>query len=265
MRKLFLLYFFALVANFVFAQTGINTIIPKARLEVQGTLSSPLTSGSLDNGVVRISTSSSSGSNVLDIGNNGTTYSWLQPRLNSDYSANYNLLLNPNGGNILIGGASNNAKLNVAGDITSTGTIRSTQTGQLLNTLFLDETDLGISSTQTFENTTKNIVQYSYTPVSSSSKILIEFHSRFTIPGSNSDQWKSYLKIGSTTIQTQTAVWNASDGAGGRGAALFPIRGVYSNTTGNQITINIDVEEVSGDDKANVFADMILVIREVAQ
>jgi len=53
-----------------------------------------------------------------------------------------------------------------------------------------------------------------------------------------------------------------NDGAGGRASNLFPIRGVYSNTTDSQITIKINVQEISGDDDITVFPDMILTIRE---
>jgi hypothetical protein len=249
----------------LFAQTGINTNSPLSRLEIKGSSSLPGTSGSADNGVLRLSESASLNSKALDFGIHGTTFSWVQPRLNTNYSTNQPLFLNPNGGIVIIGNNSNTATLSVGGTITASGTIRSSQSGQLLNTVLLNETDLGISSNQNFANTTQTVSQYNYTPVSSNSKILIEFHAKYDVDGSSNDEWRAYLKVGSATLQTQTAIWKLNDGAGGRASNLFPIRGVYSNTTGSQITIKIDVQEISGDDDITVFPDMIMTIREVAQ
>lgn len=233
--------------NAAFAQTGINTNSPKAELEIKGTAATAATSGSADNSILRISESANSGSKVLDIGSNGTSYGWLQPRLNSDYSTNYNTLLNPNGGNVSIATGTNTATLNVGGTISATGTIRSSAAGQILNSVMYNETDLSISASgSAVANTNTSIIQTNYTPVSSSSKIFIEFHAKFDVPGSNNDNWKSYIIVGSTTLQTREAVWSQSDGGGGRGASLFPISAVYSNTTGNSITIKINVQEISG-------------------
>lgn len=254
------------LGNAAFAQIGINTSTPKAKLEIKGNSAAPSTSGSSDNGVLRLSESANSASKVLDIGTNGTTYGWIQPRLNSDYSTNYNILLNPNGGNVSIGTGANTATLNVGGAISATGTIRSSAAGQILNSVMFNETDLSISASgSAIANTNTTIIQTNYTPVSSSSKIFIEFHCKFDVAGSTNDNWKTYIIVGSTTLQTREAVWSQSDGAGGRGASLFPISAVYSNTTGNAITIKINVHEISGDDTFTLYPDAILSITEVAQ
>ena len=257
---------FTLLGNLVSAQTGINTNSPKAKLEIKGSAAAASTSGSSDNSILRLSESANSGSKVLDIGSNGTTYGWLQPRLNSDYSTNYNTLLNPNGGNVSIATGANTATLNVGGTITATGTIRSSAAGQILNSVMFNETDLSISASgSTVANTNTSVIQANYTPVSSSSKIFIEFHCKFDVAGSTNDNWKTYIIVGSTTLQTREAVWSQADGGGGRGASLFPISAVYSNTTGNTITIKINVHEISGDDTFTLYPDAILSITEVAQ
>lgn len=249
----------------LWAQTGFNTSSASAKLEVLGSSASPASSGSAINGILRLSEGSNANLKAIDFGINGNNFSWLQPRLNTDYSSNHSLLLNPNGGAIIIGNTSGTQLLNVGGNVTATGTIRSTSAGQLLNTVILDESDLSISSSQTISNSQVTLVSRTYTPVSSSSKIIIEFHSKFSVLGTNNDQWRSYLIVNGTTLQTQTNVWTLSDGAGGRGSTMFPIRAVYSNTTGNQITIKIDVQEISGDDSFTIYPDMILTIKEVAQ
>lgn len=56
-------------------------------------------SGSSANGNLRIG--ATVGSHVLDFGlSSSSTYAWLQARSKSNYATNYNLLLNPNGGNV---------------------------------------------------------------------------------------------------------------------------------------------------------------------
>ena len=84
------------------AQTGIGTTTPVNKLQVETTLADPASSGALANGNLRLS--ASSGSHVLDFGlSSSSTYSWLQSRSRSNYTTNFNLILNPNGGNVGIG------------------------------------------------------------------------------------------------------------------------------------------------------------------
>ena len=64
----------------------------------------PGTSGSSLSGVgLRIgNTSGGITGSILDFGQNGTNGSWLQARLGSNYATNQNLMLNPNGGFVLV-------------------------------------------------------------------------------------------------------------------------------------------------------------------
>ena len=108
MRKLFLGFLFL---GFVSAaQTGIGTTAPVNKFQVEATTADPATSGASANGNFRLS--GTTGSQVLDFGlSSSSTYSWLQSRSRSGYGTNYNLLLNPNGGNIGIGNFSPDDKL----------------------------------------------------------------------------------------------------------------------------------------------------------
>ena len=93
---------------------GIGTDDPKLKLNIIGTNSLPATSGVIQNGGIRIENGVNSG--VLDIGasNASGAPGWLQSTDKGDLSAGYNLLLNPNGGNIGIGTSSPANKFVVA-------------------------------------------------------------------------------------------------------------------------------------------------------
>ncbi len=107
----FIVLFFSIQIT---AQTGIGTTVPVNKLQVETTLAEPATSGTAANGNLRLS--GTTGSHVLDFGlSSAATYSWIQARSESNYATNYNLLLNPNGGNIGIGTLSPTAKLNLVG------------------------------------------------------------------------------------------------------------------------------------------------------
>jgi hypothetical protein len=89
---------------------GIGTNAPSSTFHVRGTFGAPSTSGNSLNGFARFGQTSGNGG--LDIGF-GDPYSWLQSRNATDYSVNYNLSLNPNGGNVGIGTITPNYPLHV--------------------------------------------------------------------------------------------------------------------------------------------------------
>ena len=100
MKKIFFL--FLLSSLFGFAQTGIGTTTPVNKFQVETILAEPATTGVSANGNFRLS--GTTGSHVLDFGlSSAATYSWQQSRSRSNYGTNFNLVLNPNGGNVGIG------------------------------------------------------------------------------------------------------------------------------------------------------------------
>jgi hypothetical protein len=99
--------FFLLVSFYAFSQTGIGTTTPVNKFQIEATVADPLTSGSTRNGHLRLS--GTGFTHAVDAGLMSTTSnfgSWIQARKSNDYSINYNLLLNPNGGSVGIGNVS---------------------------------------------------------------------------------------------------------------------------------------------------------------
>ena len=86
-------------------RVGIGTTSPTGFLNVDGTGGDalPATSGSTQSAglITRLQQGGGIGS-VMDIGGNGGSGSWIQVTEASNLATNYNLLLNPNGGNLLV-------------------------------------------------------------------------------------------------------------------------------------------------------------------
>jgi hypothetical protein len=114
------LYIVIVLFGFVgYAQTGIGTTTPVNKLEVVTAKADPATSGTTANGNFRLG--ATAGTHVLDFGlSSSSTFSWLQARDKGGYGTNYNLVLNPNGGNLGIGTLAPNSTLTVGN---STGAI----------------------------------------------------------------------------------------------------------------------------------------------
>jgi len=130
---------------------GIGTASPGQKLQVDGGATGinqgiPQTTGTTQNGILRLTPGSSTYGETLDFGMNvGPTYAWIQSTNKANLNTNYSLALNPNGGNVGIGTTSPNAysnqtTLTINGstygriDLESGGTLRSSLFSQAANT-----------------------------------------------------------------------------------------------------------------------------------
>jgi hypothetical protein len=119
---------------------GIGTATsPTGFLNVSGVggTAFPATSGATQSAglIARFQQGSPIGS-VMDIGGNGGGGSWIQVTEPGDLTANYSLLLNPNGGSVGIGTTAPATTLQVNGDVTIYGTPSTSVHGVQFRNLF---------------------------------------------------------------------------------------------------------------------------------
>ena len=111
-----------IVINGTNGNVGINATSPNQKLVInQGTAATynngiPATTGTTQNGILRLTPSYGNFGETLDFGMNvGPTYAWIQSTNYSGLDTNYSLILNPNGGNVGIGIKNPSAILQVRG------------------------------------------------------------------------------------------------------------------------------------------------------
>jgi hypothetical protein len=162
-----------------------------------------------------------------------------------------------------------NGNIAASGNITATGTIRSAAAGSILNMVVLNETELGTTSgTSISSNSETNVATYTYTPVSSSSTILVEFDGHYGVNGTTSngdDEFRCQVKIGGTSVQSKWQTWRSGGAADTRSGTLFPIMGKANNSGTTGVSIAIVISRATGDDTVTVNGDMTLKITEIAR
>lgn len=105
---------------------GIRSTNPEQPLHVNQGITGfnqgiPGTSGTTQNGILRLTPAQNTFGECLDFGMNvATTYAWIQATNTGNLAVNYNIVLNPNGGNVAIGLISSSVyRLNVSGSLRS--------------------------------------------------------------------------------------------------------------------------------------------------
>ena len=199
---------------------------------------------------------------------------WMEPLSHKDYPVTYianptnNAVITSNGvKNVAVAQAGllyNQARLDVSGSVNPT---RWT-TGQTINTVFLDATNINQPSTN-YTSGTHTIASYSYTPVSNKSKIIVEYGANYIITGFNNDLFVSYIIVDNTnTIAKREQFYENQPGGGGRSSTLFPICGSITNngTAARNIIVSLVVTSDSVDftGRNNAY-DSFIRITEISQ
>ena len=135
--------------------------------------------------------------------------------------------------------------LDITGNIEATGYVRGYLAGQLLNTQFYTFNNGVLTNAS---GTYTDFASVSYTPVSASSTLLIEYHATFAVNGGQGDGFRSRLTVGATEITWRSQTWADGQGGGTRSGVLFPISMVYTNSSVAAKTIKASANRASGDD-----------------
>ena len=143
---------------------GINKTAPVTKLHIEGGGTSlPATTGTTPSAgtTLRIRPGNNA---ILDIGGHSTSGAWLQSYDQTGMQTEYPLLLNPNGGDVSIGGTTRTAKLNVIGTGGSNVQIQNniaSGTGTIVSIGFINDNGL-IGSIQSGGSATSYVTSSDY-------------------------------------------------------------------------------------------------------
>lgn len=264
---------FAMCQN-LSAQVGIGTTAPLNNLEIVGAPANASSSTiSTANGLLRVE--GNLGNTTMDFGlQSAVDAAWIQVRDKSNYSSTKDLRFQQNGGRVGIGiNSLPTHALHVDGAVSATGSISGRAAGQVIKHSVLNAADLGVTGALSLNNTSgADVVSYTYTPVSASSKLIIKFNCQSDFIGaavSAADEQTVSITVNNgtttSTLQSKRQHYRVGSGTGLRSSILFPVTGVYSNSGTGNLTIKVRLQRTSGDDRVEVFTPgMSLSIIEVA-
>ena len=184
---------------------------------------------------------------------------------------NKTIRLNNTGGLEIINSAYNSALLTLtdSGNLSVAGTINANawSPGQVIKDTMLSNTDITVNATTIATSTSDtDFITYSYTPVSSTSYLIIHYHlgNYDATSGTGNDAWISRIKVdgGEITYSVQSTV------NGFRTGVLFPLTGRYTNTSTAAKSIVVACRRTGADDSViitNSTTSMWLRITEVAR
>ena len=91
------------------------------------------------------------------------------------------------------------------------------------------------------------VFEYTYTPLSSQSNIIIDFNSVYSTQGFNGDSFTGYLYVDNTMVGRTYQYWINQPGGGTRSGTLLPISGTYTNSALTSIKISLRIVNQSND------------------
>ena len=133
--------------------------------------------------------------------------------------------------------------------------------GQIINLAILDNYQVPYESSDInpqFKVVTgageQVVFEYTYTPLSLQSNIIIDFNSVYSLQGSNADSFTGYLYVGNTMVGRSYQQWINASGGGTRSGTLLPISGTYKNSALTSITISLRIVN-NGNDELYIDSD----------
>jgi len=159
--------------------------------------------------------------------------------------------------------------IDTTGNVVVTGFLKTNawRAGQVIQDVMLSNTEVTVSTTTIATSTSDtDFVTYSYTPLSSSSYLVIHYHlaNYDATSGTGNDSWISRIKVdgGEITYSVQNTV------NGFRTGVLFPLTGRYTNSNTTAKSIVVACRRASADDSitiTNAATSMWLRITEIAR
>jgi len=131
--------------------------------------------------------------------------------------------------------------------------------GQVINVSMFNNTQLSQTVKTINATVTSNIFTTSYTPKYSTSYLIIEYQTNYSLGGGNGDSAWAYLNVNdgtSTRISQTNQVWVNSQGGGTRSGVLFPLNGRYTNSNTTAKTITVDLYNATDADPITVASDI---------
>jgi hypothetical protein len=150
------------------------------------------------------------------------------------------------------------ATITNSGNLSTSGTITAGAytPGQVIKDTMLGNSEVTVvSNTIATTNSFVNFITYNYTPVSSSSYLIVNIHiSKYVPQGTTDDTWYSALRVDGTEISYGwQSVNDDAAGTSGRSGVLFPLTGRYTNSSTTAKEIQVAARRDSADD--NIIID----------
>ena len=262
----------------VYAQIGVNggteVTIAGTQTLTNKTLTSPTIngaalSGTLSgdhtlSGIVTLNyTGAGSSSSLVIAGNNtkgGAGYhDFLKITNTGQTNPNKHFRLNSTGGLEIVNSAYSNVitLLDDSGNLVTSGSVRPQQwvAGQIIKDTMLSNSEFTVNTTTVATSTSDtDFITYSYTPVSSSSYLIIHVHvasySALEATGAGTDSYFSRIKVGGAEIVYARQMTRSNESS--RTGVLFPLTGRYTNSDTNAKTITVGVRRDSADDNITI-------------
>jgi hypothetical protein len=159
--------------------------------------------------------------------------------------------------------------IDTSGNVVATGFVKANawRAGQVIQDVMLSNTEVTVSTTSIATSTSDtDFVTYSYTPLSSSSYLVIHYHlaDYDATSGGGNDSWISRIKVDGAEITY--AVQSTVNGF--RTGVLFPLTGRYTNSNTTAKSIVVACRRITADDSitiTNTATSMWLRITEIAR